>query len=138
MTTDNRTHRTVLAAINPVVGGAGGMPHRDGANGSGADAAYLKNTPIEITEAEVPCASALRAAAGLRWRRPLARRVGHRDGVPRFAPNPDHRPQPRPVASGPGAYWAAGPARPPASCSTRGPRGNARGNTDTLTMDPAT
>lgn len=54
MTTDNRMHRTVLAAINPVVGGAGGMPHRDGTNGSGADGAFLKNTPIEITETEVP------------------------------------------------------------------------------------
>jgi N-methylhydantoinase B len=54
MTTDNRTRRTVLAAINPIVGGAGGMPHRDGTNGSGADGAYLKNTPIEITETEVP------------------------------------------------------------------------------------
>lgn len=54
MTTDNRTRRTILAAINPVVGGAGGMPHRDGTNGSGADGAYLKNTPVEITEAEVP------------------------------------------------------------------------------------
>ncbi|MCC7428061.1 MAG: hydantoinase B/oxoprolinase family protein [Alphaproteobacteria bacterium] len=54
MTTDNRTHRTVLAAINPIVGGAGGMPHRDGTNGSGADGAYLKNTPLEITETEVP------------------------------------------------------------------------------------
>ena len=54
MTTDPRTHRTVIAAINPVVGGGGGMPHRDGTNGSGADSAYLKNTPVEITEAEVP------------------------------------------------------------------------------------
>lgn len=54
MTTDDRTKRTVIAALNPVVGGGGGMPHRDGTNGSGADAAYLKNTPIEINEAEVP------------------------------------------------------------------------------------
>ncbi|HRD77022.1 MAG TPA: hydantoinase B/oxoprolinase family protein, partial [Hyphomicrobiaceae bacterium] len=54
MTTDNRTHRTVIAAVNPIVGGGGGMPTRDGTNGSGADSAYLKNTPIEITEAEVP------------------------------------------------------------------------------------
>lgn len=54
MTTDERTGRTVIAAVNPVVGGGGGMPHRDGTNGSGADAAYLKNTPIEITETEVP------------------------------------------------------------------------------------
>lgn len=53
MTTDERG-RTVIAAVNPVVGGGGGMPHRDGTNGSGADAAYLKNTPIEITETEVP------------------------------------------------------------------------------------
>jgi N-methylhydantoinase B len=54
MTTDDRTQRTVIAAINPVVGGGGGMPHRDGTNGSGADSAYLKNTPIEVNEAEVP------------------------------------------------------------------------------------
>jgi N-methylhydantoinase B len=54
MTTDNRTRRTVLAAINPIVGGGGGWPTRDGTNGSGADSAYLKNTPIEITETEVP------------------------------------------------------------------------------------
>lgn len=54
MTTDERTNRTVIAAVNPVVGGGGGMPHRDGTNGSGADAAYLRNTPIEITEIETP------------------------------------------------------------------------------------
>jgi N-methylhydantoinase B len=54
MTTDDRRGRTVIAALNPVVGGGGGMPHRDGTNGSGADSAYLKNTPIEINEAEVP------------------------------------------------------------------------------------
>lgn len=54
MTTDERTGNRVIAAVNPVVGGGGGMPHRDGTNGSGADAAYLKNTPIEITEMETP------------------------------------------------------------------------------------
>ena len=54
MPRDERSQRTVIAAVNPVVGGGGGMPHRDGTNGSGADAAYLKNTPIEITETEVP------------------------------------------------------------------------------------
>ncbi len=54
MTTDERNGRTVIAAVNPVVGGGGGMPYGDGTNGSGADAAYLKNTPIEITETEVP------------------------------------------------------------------------------------
>lgn len=54
MTTENRTGRRVIAAIDPVVGGAGGMPHADGPDGSGADAAYLKNTPVELIEAEVP------------------------------------------------------------------------------------
>ena len=54
MTADDRTGRRLIAAINPIVGGGGGMPHRDGTDGSGADAAYLKNTPVEITEAELP------------------------------------------------------------------------------------
>ncbi len=54
MTHDNRTGRSIIAAIDPIVGGAGGMPTGDGPNGSGADAAYLKNTPVEINEAEVP------------------------------------------------------------------------------------
>lgn len=54
MTRDDRTNRVVIAAVNPVVGGGGAMPTRDGTNGSGADAAYLKNTPIELTETEVP------------------------------------------------------------------------------------
>ncbi len=54
MTSDDRTGRRLIAAVNPIVGGGGGMPHRDGTDGSGADAAYLKNTPIEITEAELP------------------------------------------------------------------------------------
>ncbi|RAI02090.1 hydantoin utilization protein B [Acuticoccus sediminis] len=54
MTTDNRTGRRIIAAIDPIVGGSGGMPWRDGTDGSGADGAYLKNTPVEINEAEVP------------------------------------------------------------------------------------
>ena len=49
-----RSGRRVIAAIAPIVGGGGGMPHRDGTDGSGADAAYLKNSPIEITESEAP------------------------------------------------------------------------------------
>lgn len=54
MTTDPATGRRVIAAIDPIVGGAGGGPFRDGTDGSGADGAYLKNTPVEINEAEVP------------------------------------------------------------------------------------
>ena len=53
-TTDNRTGRRVMAAINPMVGGAGGRALEDGADGSGANQGFLKNTPVEITEAEVP------------------------------------------------------------------------------------
>jgi N-methylhydantoinase B len=49
-----RTGRRSITAVAPIVGGAGGMPHRDGTDGAGADAAYLKNSPIEITEAEAP------------------------------------------------------------------------------------
>ncbi len=87
MTTDERTHRTVIAAVNPVVGGGGGMPHRDGTNGSGADAAYLKNTPIEITETKRRSSSsnmASRADSGGpgRWRGGLATEMAFRVFAP--------------------------------------------------------
>ncbi len=87
MTTDNRTHRTILAAINPIVGGGGGMPHGDGTNGSGADAAYLKNTPVEITEAEVPIEvvryGLLADSGGAgRWRGGLATALDFRVSAP--------------------------------------------------------
>ena len=36
-TTDNRTGRRIIAAINPIVGGAGGGPQGDGTDGSGGD-----------------------------------------------------------------------------------------------------
>jgi N-methylhydantoinase B len=52
-TIDNRTGRRVVAAIGPITGGAGGDPWRDGAEGSGANSSFLKNTPVEINEAEV-------------------------------------------------------------------------------------
>ena len=90
----------MIAALNPVVGGGGGMPHRDGTNGSGADAAYLKNTPIEITEAEVP-------VRFLRYGlQPDTGGAGRQRGglatvmeFTLFAPEqPGHRPQPRPLA----------------------------------------
>ncbi|MEZ5855527.1 MAG: hydantoinase B/oxoprolinase family protein [Hyphomicrobiaceae bacterium] len=53
-TTDNKTGRRLMAAINPMTGGAGGRSAQDGADGSGATQGFLKNTPIEINEAEVP------------------------------------------------------------------------------------
>ncbi|HYZ62234.1 MAG TPA: hydantoinase B/oxoprolinase family protein, partial [Acetobacteraceae bacterium] len=49
-----RTGQRSISAIAPIVGGGGGMPHRDGTDGAGADAAYLKNSPVEITESEAP------------------------------------------------------------------------------------
>lgn len=87
MTTDERRRRTVIAAVNPVVGGGGAMPHRDGTNGSGADAAYLKNTPIEITEAETPVQFVrygLRPDSGGagRWRGGLATEMAFRVFAP--------------------------------------------------------
>jgi N-methylhydantoinase B len=51
---NRRTGRRTITAVAPIVGGGGGMPHRDGTDGSGADAAYLKNSPVEITESEAP------------------------------------------------------------------------------------
>ncbi|MCJ8140992.1 hydantoinase B/oxoprolinase family protein [Falsirhodobacter halotolerans] len=87
MTTDERSGRSVIAAVNPVVGGGGGMPHRDGTNGSGADAAYLKNTPIEITETETPIeflsyGLAQDSGGAGRWRGGLATRMAFRVFAP--------------------------------------------------------
>ncbi|MFS2225002.1 hydantoinase B/oxoprolinase family protein [Pantoea sp. B65] len=52
--TVDRHSRTVVASLGPVGGGAGGTPKHDGPDGSGGLSAFLKNTPIEINEAEVP------------------------------------------------------------------------------------
>ncbi|TPJ40561.1 hydantoin utilization protein B [Mesorhizobium sp. B2-5-13] len=87
MTTEERTSRTVITAVNPVVGGGGAMPHRDGTNGSGADAAYLKNTPIEITETETPVEfvkyGLARDSGGAgRWRGGLATEMAFRVFAP--------------------------------------------------------
>ncbi len=52
--TSTRDHRTVMASIGPVGGGAGGNAVMDGVEGSGANTCFLRNTPVEIIEAEVP------------------------------------------------------------------------------------
>ena len=52
--TSTRDGRPIMASIGPVGGGAGGGPAADGAEGCGANMSYLKNTPVEINEAEVP------------------------------------------------------------------------------------
>ena len=51
-TTDNATGRRIMAAINPMTGGAGGRASEDGQDGSGATAGFLKNTPVEVNEVE--------------------------------------------------------------------------------------
>src|SRR5580658_498106 len=52
--TTTRTGRSVMASIGPVGGGAGGGPLADGVEACGANMSYLKNTPVEMNEAEVP------------------------------------------------------------------------------------
>ncbi len=54
-TTDNRTGRRLMAAINPMTGGAGGRAAaRTAQTAQAPTQGFLKNTPIEINEAEVP------------------------------------------------------------------------------------
>ena len=52
--TATREGRQILASIGPCGGGAGGGPVRDGVEACGANNAFLKNTPVEINEVEVP------------------------------------------------------------------------------------
>jgi N-methylhydantoinase B len=56
MNVKTTTHagRTIMASVGPIGGGAGGGPSADGVEGCGANMSYLKNTPVEINEAEVP------------------------------------------------------------------------------------
>lgn len=51
-TIDNKTGRRIMAAIDPMTGGAGGTAAADGHDGSGANQGFLKNTPVEINEVE--------------------------------------------------------------------------------------
>ena len=97
-TTDNRTGRRLMAAINPMTGGAGGRAERDGTDGSGGTQGFLKNTPIEINETEVPMrfhryGLAQDSGGPGRHRGGLA----HRDDVRGVrAEHARHRAQPRP------------------------------------------
>lgn len=139
MTTDNRTRRTVLAAINPTVGGGGGMPSRDGTNGSGADSAYLKNTPIEITETEVPI-RILRyglmpdtGGAG-RWRGGLATALDFQVFAPNSRVTARNRDRCRFRPWGILGGMAGAPSDFVLNPGT--PRERILGNTDTVTLDP--
>ena len=91
--------RTIMASVGPLGGGAGGGPSADGTDGAGASSAYLKNTPIEISESEIPIRfKEYGLAPGLRRRRPLAGRCRSRHGVRGLCPaHHHHRAQPRPL-----------------------------------------
>ncbi|RVT92924.1 hydantoinase B/oxoprolinase family protein [Sphingomonas crocodyli] len=52
--TFDRHSMPVMASLGPVGGGGGGMPAGDGAEGCGGYTAFLRNTPVEIIEVEVP------------------------------------------------------------------------------------
>jgi N-methylhydantoinase B len=52
--TFDEKNRLVVASIGPVGGGGGATPRHDGSEGSGGLSAFLKNTPVEINEVEVP------------------------------------------------------------------------------------
>ena len=81
-TTDNRTGRKVMANLNPISGGGGATSYRDGTDGSGANFGFLKNTPIEISEAEVPVKIlGYGLAQDFRRCRQVSWRARHRDGV---------------------------------------------------------
>src|SRR5690606_37326969 len=46
--------RTYMASVGPVGGGAGGSRDSDGAEGCGSTHSFLRNTPVEMNEAELP------------------------------------------------------------------------------------
>lgn len=52
--TTRASGETVMASIGPVGGGGGASPRADASDASGANLAFLRNTPVEINEAEVP------------------------------------------------------------------------------------
>lgn len=136
---DDRTGRRVVASINPISGGAGGNPVEDGADGSGANSSFLKNTPVEINEAEVPIRilryGLARDSAGPgRYRGGLATELEFEVFAPNTKITARNRDRTRFAAWGVKGGRAGGP-----SAFIRNPgRDNEinLGNTDILTVDP--
>lgn len=52
--TSDANGKTIMASVGPVGGGAGGSALGDGSDASGANMAFLRNSPVEINEAEIP------------------------------------------------------------------------------------
>ena len=91
--------RTVMASIGPVGGGAGGNPWGDGLEASGANYGFLRNTPVEINEAEVPIRiTPLRCSPELGRGGQVPRGPRRRHGVQGFfSEHAGHRAQSRPL-----------------------------------------
>jgi N-methylhydantoinase B len=53
-TQDSKSGKRFVAVLDPIIGGAGGSPFRDGSNATGGFMSFLCNTPAEINETEVP------------------------------------------------------------------------------------
>jgi N-methylhydantoinase B len=52
--TSDGAGRRYMASIGPVGGGGGGAAQADADDGGGSFSAFIRNTPVEITEAELP------------------------------------------------------------------------------------
>ena len=52
--TSDRAGRGYMASIGPVGGGGGGAAQADADDGGGSFSGFIRNTPVEITEAELP------------------------------------------------------------------------------------
>jgi N-methylhydantoinase B len=52
--TSDRAGRGYMASIGPVGGGGGGSAFGDADDGGGSFSAFIRNTPVEITESELP------------------------------------------------------------------------------------
>ena len=52
--TSDRAGRSYMASIGPVGGGGGGSAGADADDGGGSFSGFIRNTPVEITEAELP------------------------------------------------------------------------------------
>ena len=53
-TLDLLTGQRQVQVVEPMLGGGGGRPEMDGINGADSTAGFLRNTPVESIEAEVP------------------------------------------------------------------------------------
>ncbi|MBT6272934.1 MAG: hydantoin utilization protein B [Chromatiales bacterium] len=138
-TADPVTGRRLMANLNPITGGAGALASRDGTEGSGGNHGFLKNTPIEISEAEVPVKilryGLARDSAGPgRWRGGTSTSLRFKAFSPHTVVTARNRD--RSTFTG---WGLAGGRAGAASSFVLNPdtnRAKVLGNTDVVTMDP--